>query len=87
MGERRVHDTSADRRTRAFVQAMREDIRALETMIERGMIETGLQRIGVVNERDLLRAAVDLLAQNLEWPRRRIQVPDGRRGCIRADRL
>ena len=34
MGEHQVHDTSDDGRTRTFVRAMLDDIRALEIMIE-----------------------------------------------------
>jgi len=50
MGEHQVHDTSDDQRTRAFVRAMLDDIRALECMIERGMLESDVQRIGVEQE-------------------------------------
>ena len=50
MGEHLVHDTSDDQRTRTFVRAMLDDIRALERMIEQGMIESDLRRIGVEQE-------------------------------------
>jgi len=50
MGEHRVHDTSDEQRTRAFVRAMLDDIRALETMIERDLIERGRRRVGVEQE-------------------------------------
>ncbi len=39
MGEHWVHDTSDEQRTRAFVRAMLNDIRALEVMIEQDLIE------------------------------------------------
>ena len=50
MGEHQVHDTSDEQRTRAFVRAMLDDIRALETMIERGLIERDRRRVGVEQE-------------------------------------
>ena len=50
MGEHQVHDTSDEGRTRAFVRAMLDDIRALEIMIERGMMESDIQRVGVEQE-------------------------------------
>jgi hypothetical protein len=50
MGEHRVHDTSDEQRTRTFVRAMLDDIRALEVMIERDMIERGVRRVGVEQE-------------------------------------
>lgn len=50
MGEHRVHDTSDEQRTRVFVRAMLDDIRALEEMIARDLIERGVRRIGVEQE-------------------------------------
>ena len=50
MGEHRVHDTSDEQRTRAFVRAMLDDIRALELMVERDMLERGVRRVGVEQE-------------------------------------
>ena len=50
MGEHQVYDTSDEQRTRVFVRAMLDDIRALETMIEQDLIERGIQRVGVEQE-------------------------------------
>ena len=50
MGEHRVHDTSDEQRTRAFVRAMLDDIRALEVMIEQDLIERNMHRVGVEQE-------------------------------------
>jgi len=50
MGEHRVHDTSDERRTRAFVRAMLDDIRALEILIEQDLIERDVRRVGVEQE-------------------------------------
>jgi CBS domain-containing protein len=50
MGEHRVHDTSDEERTRVFVGAMLDDIRALESMIEQDLIERDIQRVGVEQE-------------------------------------
>lgn len=50
MGEHQVHDTSDEQRTRKFVRAMLDDIRALERMIDAGLIENDQQRVGVEQE-------------------------------------
>jgi len=50
MGEHRVHDTTDEQRTRAYVRALLDDIRALEVMIEKGLIESDIQRVGVEQE-------------------------------------
>ncbi len=50
MGEHRVHDTSDEQRTREFVRAMLDDIRALEAMIADDRIERGVKRVGVEQE-------------------------------------
>ena len=50
MGEHRVHDTSDEQRTRTFVRAMLNDIRTLEVLIERDLIERGIRRVGVEQE-------------------------------------
>ncbi|MDJ0778171.1 MAG: CBS domain-containing protein [Gammaproteobacteria bacterium] len=50
MGEHRVHDTSDEQRTRVFVRAMLDDIRALEAMIADDRIERGVKRVGVEQE-------------------------------------
>lgn len=50
MGEHRVHDTKDELRTRAYERALLDDIRALEVMLERGMIESDMQRVGVEQE-------------------------------------
>ncbi|UCH39333.1 MAG: CBS domain-containing protein [Gammaproteobacteria bacterium] len=56
MGEHQVHDTSDEQRTRTFVRAMLDDIRALEIMIERDMIEGNIQRVGVEQEMYIVNA-------------------------------
>lgn len=45
-----MHDTSDEQRTRAFVRAMLNDIRALEVLIERDLIERDVRRVGVEQE-------------------------------------
>lgn len=50
MGEHRVHDTSDEQRTRTFMRAMLDDIRALEMMIDKGLIERDVRRVGVEQE-------------------------------------
>lgn len=50
MGEHRVQYTRDEKRVRAFTRAMLSDLRALEALIERGMIEHGVRRVGVEQE-------------------------------------
>lgn len=57
MGEHRVHDTSDEQRTRVFVRAMLDDIRALEKMISDDRIERGIRRVGVEQEMYIVDAA------------------------------
>ena len=45
-----MHDTSDEQRTRRFVRAMLNDIRALEVMIEQDLIERDMHRVGVEQE-------------------------------------
>ena len=57
MGEHSVHDTSDEQRTRVFVRAMLDDIRALEEMIASDRIERGVRRVGVEQEMYIVDAA------------------------------
>jgi CBS domain-containing protein len=58
MGEHKVDETTDDEQLRAFMKALLEDVRALETMLERGMIETGHRRIGAEQEMFLVDAGL-----------------------------
>lgn len=50
MGEQNVSDDVDTRAIRNFTKALLDDLRALELMIERGMFETGIRRIGAEQE-------------------------------------
>ena len=75
MGEHRVHDTSDEQRTRAYVRALLDDIRALEVMIEEGLIESDIRRVGVeqemyiVNSQDFPAPISDRVLKNIDDPR------------------
>ncbi len=56
MGEHDVESAADGARTRAFTRAILEEIRVLESMIERGLIETSPQRVGVEQEMFLIDA-------------------------------
>lgn len=56
MGEHQVHATDDERHVRAFTRAVLQDIRALEMMLERDMIERGIRRVGVEQEMFLINA-------------------------------
>lgn len=50
MGEHDVTEQKDDASQRAFVKALLDDVGALEQMLERGMFETGIRRIGAEQE-------------------------------------
>lgn len=50
MGEHRVHRPETNDEARAFTRAILADIEALEAMIERGLIEDGVRRVGIEQE-------------------------------------
>src|SRR4051812_29383386 len=50
MGEHHVETVSDDRRVRAFMRALLNDLAALERMLEEGQIESGVRRIGAEQE-------------------------------------
>lgn len=50
MGEQKVTEGTDDAELRAFMRAILADVHALEQVIERGMIETGVRRIGAEQE-------------------------------------
>ncbi len=50
MGDHDVNETSDDISQRVFVKALLDDVNALEDMLERGMFETGIRRIGAEQE-------------------------------------
>ncbi len=58
MGEQDVSTDPGDRRMQDFMQALLEDIHALEIMHERGMIESGVRRIGAEQEMFLVNSAM-----------------------------
>jgi CBS domain-containing protein len=50
MGEQQVTEGNDDAELRAFMRAILADVHALEQVIERGMIESGVRRIGAEQE-------------------------------------
>ncbi len=58
MGEHKVDESTDDEQLRGFMKALLEDIRALEAMLDRGMIETGQRRIGAEQEMFLVDAGL-----------------------------
>ncbi len=50
MGEQNVETRASEEQIQAFTVALLEDIRALELMLEKGMIETGVRRVGAEQE-------------------------------------
>jgi CBS domain-containing protein/gamma-glutamylcysteine synthetase len=54
MGEHQIQDRISESEMRSFVRALLEDVRALEVMLERGQIESGIRRIGAEQEMFLI---------------------------------
>ena len=50
MGEQEVTEANDDAELRAFMRAILADVHAFEQVIERGMIESGVRRIGAEQE-------------------------------------
>jgi CBS domain-containing protein/gamma-glutamyl:cysteine ligase YbdK (ATP-grasp superfamily) len=50
MGEHNIEQHADDRRTRAFMKALLDDLRALGRMLDEGRIESGVRRIGAEQE-------------------------------------
>ena len=50
MGEQNVEQTADEQTRRAFMKALLDEVRALEDMLEAGMIESGVRRIGAEQE-------------------------------------
>jgi CBS domain-containing protein/gamma-glutamyl:cysteine ligase YbdK (ATP-grasp superfamily) len=60
MGEQEVTDANDDAELRAFMRAILADLHALEQVIDRGMIETGVRRIGAEQEMFLVDDALSV---------------------------
>jgi CBS domain-containing protein len=58
MGEHKVTKANDDAELRAFMRAILADVHALEQVIDRGMIETGIRRIGAEQEMFLVDEAL-----------------------------
>ncbi|WP_376693354.1 CBS domain-containing protein [Wenzhouxiangella sp. EGI_FJ10409] len=50
MGEQNVEQTADEQTRRAFMKALLDEVRALEDMLDAGMIESGIRRIGAEQE-------------------------------------
>ena len=50
MGEQNIAEGLEERELRAFMMKLLEDVRALEMMLDRGLIESGVRRIGAEQE-------------------------------------
>lgn len=69
MGEQNLHAKTGEKQLREFMRSILDDVRALERMIESGMIEKGIRRIGAEQEIFLVDRAyrpANLVMQMLE---------------------
>jgi CBS domain-containing protein len=57
MGEHNISPDNSDAARQAFMRSLLEEVRALDLMIDRGMIESGIRRIGAEQEMFIVDAA------------------------------
>jgi CBS domain-containing protein len=57
MGEQNIKEHADESTRQAFMKSLLEEVRALETMLDRGMVESGVSRIGAEQEMFLINQA------------------------------
>ena len=67
MGEKEIPEADDEQRLRRFTKALLADLRALERMIEEGLLETGIRRIGAEQEMFLVDEAGRPACKAEEW--------------------
>ena len=54
MGEQNIEQFASESDRQAFMKSLLEEVRALEAMLEKGMVESGVSRIGAEQEMFLI---------------------------------
>ena len=54
MGEQNIEENASESSRQAFMKSLLEEVRALETMLDKGMVESGVSRIGAEQEMFLI---------------------------------
>ena len=57
MGEQNIEEYASEASRQAFMKSLLEEVRALEAMLEKGMVESGVSRIGAEQEMFLINEA------------------------------
>ncbi len=57
MGEQNIEEFASEARQQAFMRSLLEEVRALEAMLDKGMVESGVSRIGAEQEMFLINGA------------------------------
>ena len=57
MGEQNILEDVSESDRQAFMKSLLEEVRALETMLKKGMVESGASRIGAEQEMFLINSA------------------------------
>jgi len=57
MGEQNIVESASESIRQDFMKALLEEVRALEMMLDKGMVESGVSRIGAEQEMFLVNAA------------------------------
>ena len=57
MGEQNIEENASESNRQAFMKALLDEVRALEAMLEKGMVESGVSRIGAEQEMFLINKA------------------------------
>ena len=66
MGTRKINQKSDNEQIRAFTKALLEDLQAIERMLDAGLIESGVRRIGAEQEMFLVDRAMHPAMKALE---------------------
>ena len=57
MGEQNIEEFADDASRQAFMKSLLEEVRALDAMLDKGMVESGVSRIGAEQEMFLVNSA------------------------------
>ena len=58
MGEQNIKEHADESTRQAFMKSLLEEVRALEAMLDKGMVESGVSRIGAEQEMFLINQAM-----------------------------
>jgi len=78
MGEQNIQEYAGESARQEFMKSLLEEVRALDAMLEKGMVESGVSRIGAEQEMFLINSAQKPALTALKVLK---QLDDGSRGA------